>query len=79
MTYKEALKQLRKVGTAHAHGDALCAMYADLVAFQQGGANDKYYSYLQEATTTDEEIRQKALPLLRSRAAAWDVLMEVGS
>lgn len=33
ITYQEACKQLKKVGTAKATGDALCAMYARLITF----------------------------------------------
>ncbi len=33
---KDARKELKRVGTAHAKGDALRFMYANLLAFEQG-------------------------------------------
>jgi hypothetical protein len=50
----------------------------DLIAFQQGGQAEKYYAYLQsKATEQESSIRDFAVPLLRDRAAAWDVLMGI--
>jgi hypothetical protein len=49
MTFKEAQKQCRKVGTARARGDALRAMYAELIAFKWYaiGNAEKFYAHLQ--------------------------------
>lgn len=50
LTYKQALTQLRKVGCAHAAGDALRAMYADLLATRMRGADPaRMYAYLGNA------------------------------
>jgi hypothetical protein len=47
MTYAKASKQLAKVGTAHAEGDALRAMYAQLLASRMRGADPaRFYAYL---------------------------------
>ena len=74
LDYKAALKECKRVGTAHASGDALRAMYAKLITFQQGGEETKYYSYLGRAES-DEAIAASARELLRDRSKAWDVLM----
>lgn len=77
-SFVEAKKQLRKVGAAHAQGDALKAMYAELLVVQHGGNAVKYYEYLQaSADSTEKGIRAVALPLMRDRAKAWDVLMGI--
>lgn len=76
-TFVDAMKQLRKVGCAHAQGDALKAMYADLLAKTQGGKAAKYYAYMQSAGEAEKDIRDLAVPLLRDRAKAWDVLMGI--
>ncbi len=73
MTFKEAKKACRKVGTAHAAGDALRAMYADLIAHRQGGDAETYYVWLPRGD--DGETMEAARSLLRDRAKAWDVLM----
>lgn len=76
MTYKQALKECKRVGTAHATGDALRAMYAGLLEVQHGGAAEQYYLGLQDyAQGTDTEIAEVARTLLRDRAKAWSVLM----
>lgn len=78
MTYKQALKECKRVGTAHATGDALRAMYAGLLELQHGGAVERYYQRLQViAPGTDEEIGEASRALLRSRKKAWDVLMGI--
>lgn len=47
LNYKQALQQLRKVGCAHATGDALRAMYADLLSTRMRGADPaRIYAYL---------------------------------
>jgi hypothetical protein len=76
MTFKEAKKQCRKVGTAHAQGDALRAMYAELIAFQQavtGGSAEKFYAHLQ--TVADDAIAESARELLRDHWKALDVAL----
>jgi hypothetical protein len=75
VTYRDALKQCKRVGTAHASGDALRAMYAGLIALQHGGPEEVYYKELQScAPATDAEIATKARELLRSRNRAWEVV-----
>lgn len=48
MTFKEAQKQCRKVGMAHASGDALRSMYAELIAQHHFaiGNPEKFYEHL---------------------------------
>lgn len=54
--YQDASKQLRKVGCAHAEGDVLRAMYADLLASRMRGAMPaRIYAYL--GKTTDNSSR----------------------
>ena len=72
MTYREATKQLRRVGTAHASGDAYRAMCAEMVSFRHGGKPERYYSAL---TGDDATVRQTMLTWMRDRVAAWDALM----
>lgn len=75
MTFKEALRACKKVGTNHAEGDALRAMYANMIAwhwpaFQLDGA--KFYAHL--LTMADSEIANEAHRLLRDRFAALLIL-----
>lgn len=74
MNLKEARKELKRVGTRWAEGDALRAMYADLIAFQHGGKADRYFKHLQE-NSTDDAITAASRELLSDRSKAWDVLM----
>lgn len=76
MTFKEAKKQCRKVGTAHASGDALRAMYADMIAFKWYaiGNPDKFYQHLQ-TMADDEAIEQEARELLRDHGKALDAML----
>ncbi len=76
-SYKTALRECKRVGTAHASGDGLRAMYAGLVALQHGGSAEDYYAYLPQGS--DMEIAEAARELLRDRAQAYDVLMGVKS
>lgn len=76
-SFKDAKKLLKRVGTAHAEGDALAAMYAELIALHHAGNVEKYYVYLCGSDGTSEGIRAMALPLMRDRAKAWDVLMGI--
>lgn len=78
--YKAATKQLKRVGTAHASGDALRAMYADLLVFHHGGRATTYFAWLQgHALGDDKAISEAARELLRDRAKSWDALMEAVS
>lgn len=46
-TFSQAQRELRRVGCAHAQGDALRAMYADLLASRMRGADPaRFYAYL---------------------------------
>ena len=74
-TYKQALKECKRVGIAHASGDALRAMYAGLIALHHGGSAEKYYAVIPQAT--DQEIAEYSRSLMRDRAKAWDALMGV--
>jgi 2-phosphoglycerate kinase len=77
MTFKEAKKELKKVGASHAQNDALRAMYAELVTSNHGGGAEKYFLWLQSQDgTTETDIRHAVLPLLWDRATAWDILLQ---
>ena len=84
MTFREALKRLHKVGTAHATGDSLRAMYADLIAFQHNGGDtrwrykqaEKFYAWLADKGD-DGEVADAARVLLRDRQKAWDIQMGI--
>ena len=77
MTFKEAKKQLRKVGTSHAQDDALRAMYADLIAFKWFaiGNPEKFYAHLQTVVGDEQAITARARELLRDSNAALDVVL----
>ena len=79
MTYAQARKALRKVGTAHASGDALRVMYADLLSFQHGGKPVSYFRWLRakSAGADDSAISRMARELLRDREKSWEALMEL--
>jgi len=82
MIYKEALKQYRKVGAAHATADSLRAMYSCLLHTQHGGKPELYFKWLQVATppdAIDSIIAEYAHKLLRDRAAAWNVLLDMAT
>ena len=80
MTYKEAIKTLKLVGCAHAKGDALRAMYAQLVSFHcrvdgpkgAGDTTKAIYQHLQ-TLTTDRAIHQEADRFLSNPVLASDV------
>ncbi len=78
MNFLEANRQLKKVGTSNASGDALRAMYARLIVDVHGGdkktAAASYFPHLQKRQT-DQEVTNEARELLRDRAASWDVIM----
>ena len=47
LTYKQAAAELKKTGTSRAEGDALCAMYAQLLAGRMRGADPaRFYASL---------------------------------
>lgn len=77
MTFKEAKKQCHKVGTAHATGDALRSMYAELIVVTHPGLNpysaEKFYIHLQRYET-DADITNRSRELLRNGLDAADVL-----
>jgi hypothetical protein len=77
MTFKEAKKQLHKVGTSRAQGDALRAMYADLIAFKWYaiGNPEKFYAHLQAVAHDEKAIYERARELLRDHYAALDVVL----
>jgi len=59
--YQDASKQLRKVGCAHAEGDALRAMYADLLATRMRGARPaSIYAYLGQVTDNSNNALRDA-------------------
>lgn len=65
MKFKEALKICRKVGTAHATGDSLRAMYASLIALKWGMCAESTFSLLQRNAENDAEISALAQSILR--------------
>jgi tetraacyldisaccharide-1-P 4'-kinase len=76
MTFKEAKKACKKVGTSRASGEALAAMYADLIAFKWFaiGNPEKFYNHLRELAT-DAAITDRARELLRDHNTALDVVL----
>ena len=79
MKYKDALKQCKRVGTAHAGGDALRAMYAGLIALSHGGDPAVYYGWLQRNVPGDDcAIAAKARELIRDRQSTLDALFAAG-
>lgn len=77
MTFKEAKKQCRKVGTAHAQGDALRSMYAELIAMKWPaiGNAERMYTHLQGVTDDEQSIASEARELLRDHTKALDVVL----
>lgn len=77
MTFKEAKKQLRKIGTSRAQGDALRAMYADMIAFKWFaiGNPEKFYAHLQTVADDERAIAEEARALLRDSDKALDVVI----
>ncbi len=81
LTIQEARKELKRVGTSHAEGDALRFMYANMLAFEHRMSvdplNTKWpvnclYEHLQG--TPDGEIRTEYKRLSHSRPATLKVL-----
>jgi hypothetical protein len=77
MTFKEAKRQLRKVGTGRAQGDALRAMYAEMIAFKWHaiGNPEKFYVHLQAIPDDEQTITEHARQLLRNSNMALDVVL----
>jgi hypothetical protein len=77
MTFKEAQKQCRKVGTANAQGDALRAMYAEMIAFKWYAIGNprKFYAHLQTVADDERAITDRARELLRDHGKALDVVL----
>lgn len=75
--YKAALKECKRVGTAHATGDALRAMYAGLVCLPHFGKphEPKVFAHLQ-AFTSDESIAAEARSLMRDHAKLCAVIFD---
>lgn len=74
--YKKALKECKKVGTSHASGDALRAMYAKLIPFHvclDGKTAPKFFEHFQRFDT-DEAITNEARRILRDPSAVWSIL-----
>lgn len=76
MTFKEAKKQCRKVGTAHATGDALRSMYAEMIAQHHFaiGNPEKFYEHLKDFES-EQAITERARELLRDDGKALDVVL----
>lgn len=76
MTFKEAKKECRKVGTSRASGDALRSMYAEMIAFKWYaiGNPEKFYRHLQ-SSATDDDITNEARRLLRDHGEALDAML----
>lgn len=75
--YVAAYKEMRRVGTAHATGDSLRAMYASLIVMQ-AGMGEKFapqvFAWLRRYGS-DGAIACESHSLLRNEAATWDVAM----
>ena len=73
-----ASKQCRRVGTAHATGDSLRAMYASLIAFHQGFGERCAPAFFKAllACQTDKEIADAARIWLRDLSVAETVMFE---
>lgn len=76
LTFKEAKKACRKVGTSRASGDALRSMYAEMIAFKWYaiGNPEKFYRHLQ-SSATDDDITNEARRLLRDHGEALDAML----
>ena len=77
MTFKEAKRACRKVGTSHAQGDALRAMYAEMIAQRHFaiGNPEKFYIHLQGVAGNERAIAERARELLRDEWAALDIVL----
>jgi hypothetical protein len=77
MTFKEAKRECRRVGTSRATGDALRSMYAELIVVTHPGLNqrsqEKFYAHLQ-SYAEDAAITDRSRELLRDGWTAAGVL-----
>lgn len=76
MTYKEGLAACKKIGCAHATGDGLRAMYANLIPFHAclaPGTAEKFFFHLQKFGS-DREVGDEARRILRDPATVWGIL-----
>lgn len=74
MTYADARKKLRKIGTAHSTGETLAAMYADLLVFQHGYCKSfvkKIYFHLIQFN--DDGMMEEARKMLRDYTLAVQI------
>lgn len=75
MDFQQALKLCKRCGTASAKGDALRAMYADLIAFHHSfrpaASRPKLYRYLQRYP--DDEIGERGHALLEDMGLACEI------
>lgn len=71
MDYKQALRECRRVGTAHATGDAYRAMCADMIAMMHGGKPQDYYAAL---PIDDKAARETMNKAMNDRAYAWGLI-----
>lgn len=74
VTFEEALKEMKRVGTANATGNAYRAMYAQVLHDLHGGNPEIYYTYFL-ARETDKEVRDEGCALLHNRDSVWDILI----
>lgn len=75
MTFRDALKELRRRGTNHAEGDALRAMYAQLICFSYWGRalEPKFYEHLQKFD--GQAMIDEARELMRDHSRTADVVL----
>ncbi len=75
MNYTEAMKECRRVGTAHASGNALRAMYARLIAYHcclAESTASQFYQHLQ-SHVDDTAITDEAQRLMRNPLDACEI------
>lgn len=77
MTFKDALKELRRRGTSHAEGDALRAMYAQLICFSYWGKKmePKFYAHLQKFE--GQAMIDEGRTLMRDHERTLDIALEL--
>lgn len=74
MLLKEAIRELKRVGTRRATGAAYAAMCAEMLTSIHGGDTVKYYTHL-NPFLTDEAVRAEFNRLAADRSKAWDILI----
>ena len=74
--YRTAQKECRRRGTAHATGNSLRAMYAQLICFTYWGKKmePRFYQHLQKFGT-DTEITAEARELMRDHGRTMDIAL----